>query len=98
MRYNVHPPHAFRHRIAKSIGVLVAAALIADTGAAHCGPGTKRSPRSQSPMARFHVKRRSPWSTWNLRTSTSARWFQPLDRDPNRARYWTMSWLSPMPS
>ena len=32
MRYNVHPPHAFRNRIAKSIGVLVAAALIATLG------------------------------------------------------------------
>ena len=29
MRYNVHPPRAFRNRIAKSIGVLVAAALVA---------------------------------------------------------------------
>ena len=32
MRYNVHPPHAFRNRIAKSIGVLVAAALVATLG------------------------------------------------------------------
>ena len=32
MRYNVHPPHAFRNRIAKSIGVLVAAALVAVLG------------------------------------------------------------------
>ena len=32
MRYNVHPPHAFRNRIAKSIWVLVAAALIATLG------------------------------------------------------------------
>ena len=32
MRYNVHPPRAFRNRIAKSIGVLVAAALIATLG------------------------------------------------------------------
>ena len=32
MRYNVHSPCAFRSRIAKSIGVLVAAALIATLG------------------------------------------------------------------
>ena len=32
MRYNVHSPHAFRNRIAKSMGVLVAAALIATLG------------------------------------------------------------------
>ena len=32
MRYNVHSPCAFRNRIAKSIGVLVAAALIATLG------------------------------------------------------------------
>ena len=32
MRYNVHPPRAFRNRIAKSLGVLVAAALIATLG------------------------------------------------------------------
>ena len=32
MRYSVHPPRAFRNRIAKSIGVLVAAALIATLG------------------------------------------------------------------
>ena len=32
MRYNVHPPRAFRNRIAKSIGVLVAAALVATLG------------------------------------------------------------------
>ena len=32
MRYNVHPPRAFRNRIAKSIGVLVGAALIATLG------------------------------------------------------------------
>ena len=27
MRYNVHPPRAFRNRIARNLGVLVAAAL-----------------------------------------------------------------------
>ena len=32
MRYNVHSPCAFRNRIAKSIGVLVGAALIATLG------------------------------------------------------------------
>ena len=32
MRYTSSPPHAFRHRIAKSIGVLVAAALVATLG------------------------------------------------------------------
>ena len=32
MRYNVHPPRAFRNRIAKTLGVLVAAALIATLG------------------------------------------------------------------
>ena len=32
MRYSVHPSRAFRNRIAKSIGVLVAAALIATLG------------------------------------------------------------------
>ena len=32
MRYNVHPPRAFRNRIAKSLGVLVAAALVATLG------------------------------------------------------------------
>ena len=32
MRYSVHPFRAFRNRIAKSIGVLVAAALIATLG------------------------------------------------------------------
>ena len=32
MRYTVHPPRAFRNRVAKSIGVLVAAALIATLG------------------------------------------------------------------
>ena len=32
MRYSVHPPRAFRNRIAKSIGVLVAAALVAALG------------------------------------------------------------------
>ena len=32
MRYNVHQPRAFRNRIAKSIGVLVAAALVATLG------------------------------------------------------------------
>ena len=32
MRYSVHPPRTFRNRIAKSIGVLVAAALVAVLG------------------------------------------------------------------
>ena len=32
MRYTSSHPHAFRNRIAKSIGVLVAAALIATLG------------------------------------------------------------------
>ena len=32
MRYNVHSPCAFRNRIAKSIGVLVGAALVATLG------------------------------------------------------------------
>ena len=32
MRYSSHPPRAFRNRIAKSIGVLVAAALVATLG------------------------------------------------------------------
>ena len=32
MHYSVHPSHAFRHRIAKSIGVLVGAALVAVLG------------------------------------------------------------------
>ena len=32
MHYSSHPPRAFRNRIAKSIGVLVAAALIATLG------------------------------------------------------------------
>ena len=32
MRYSSHPPRAFRNRIAKSIGVLVAAALVAVLG------------------------------------------------------------------
>ena len=32
MRYTVHHPRAFRNRIAKSLGVLVAAALVATLG------------------------------------------------------------------
>ena len=32
MRYNVHPPRAFRNRIAKTLGVLVGAALVATLG------------------------------------------------------------------
>ena len=32
MRYNVHSPCTFRNRIAKSLGVLVGAALIATLG------------------------------------------------------------------
>ena len=32
MHYSSHPPRAFRNRIAKSIGVLVAAALVATLG------------------------------------------------------------------
>ena len=32
MRYNVHQPRAFRNRIARYLGVLVAAALIATLG------------------------------------------------------------------
>ena len=32
MRYNVHSPCAFHNRIAKSLGVLVAAALVATWG------------------------------------------------------------------
>ena len=32
MRYNVHPPRAFRNRIARYLGVLVSAALVAVLG------------------------------------------------------------------
>ena len=32
MRYNVHSPCAFHNRIAKSLGVLVGAALVATLG------------------------------------------------------------------
>ena len=32
MRYNVHQPRAFRNRIARYLGVLVAAALVATLG------------------------------------------------------------------
>ena len=32
MRYNVHSPCAFRNRIAKTLGVLVGAALVATLG------------------------------------------------------------------
>ena len=32
MRYSSHPPRAFRNRIARNLGVLVAAALIATLG------------------------------------------------------------------
>ena len=32
MRYNVHSPRAFRNRIARYLGVLVAAALVATLG------------------------------------------------------------------
>ena len=38
MRYTSSPPHAFRNRIAKSIGVLVAAALVASPAAAQPQP------------------------------------------------------------
>ena len=44
MRYNVHPPRAFHNRIAKSIGVLVGAALVATWGC-RVPPRHKRRPR-----------------------------------------------------
>ena len=48
MRYTSSHPHAFRNRIAKSIGVLVAAALIA-TGAAECRAGADHPEQTASP-------------------------------------------------
>ena len=49
MRYNVHPSRALRNRIAKSIGVLVAAALIATLGAAECRAGADHPGKKAKP-------------------------------------------------
>ena len=49
MRYTSSHPHAFRNRIAKSIGVLVAAALIATLGL----PSAAQAQRSV-PMHHVH--------------------------------------------
>ena len=68
MRYNVHPPRAFRNRIAKSIGVLVAAALVAVLGlptAAQAQNITKIEITGADSTAESLV------ATWSLRGSSA---------------------------
>ena len=62
MRYTSSPPHAFRNRIAKSIGVLVAAALVAVTGAAHCGPGTVDRPDQRASNTMMILASTANWT------------------------------------
>ena len=54
MRYNVHPPRTFRNRIAKSIGVLVAAALIATLGLPSAAQA--QTPNEAQPKRRHRVR------------------------------------------
>ena len=54
MRYSVHPPRAFRNRIAKSIGVLVAAALIATLGLPSAAQAQSHRELTQTPMDARH--------------------------------------------
>ena len=51
MRYTSSHPYAFRNKIAKSIGVLVAAALVAVLGLPTAAQAQTPSQRSQSPCA-----------------------------------------------
>ena len=51
MRYTSSHPHAFRNRIAKSIGVLVATALVATLGLPSHSPGARPRRTTTSPWA-----------------------------------------------
>ena len=65
MRYSVHPSRAFRNRIVRNLGVLVAAALIASPGAAECrtGPNHRRRPASYSPIMTLMLASTATWGT-----------------------------------
>ena len=77
MRYNVHPPHAFRNRIAKSIGVLVAAALVATLGL----PSAAQA-QSIDPTVEFSdgVGFKVTWEEFRLATAAEINWIVMLTR------------------
>ena len=75
MRYNVHSPRAFRNRIARYLGVLVAAALVATLGL----PSAAQAQTIPAPMVASTGDRamttasRSTWATLHA-TSARRRW------------------------
>ena len=72
MRYNVHSPCAFLNRIAKTLGVLVAAALIATLG-------LPSAAQAQTPAA--PTVEGTGDGTGGAGATITASWGQPLDMD-----------------
>ena len=61
MRYTSSHPHAFRNRIAKSIGVLVAAALVATLGLPGAAQAQAIDPARENHVRGWRWLRGSSW-------------------------------------
>ena len=85
MHYNVHPPRAFRNRIAKTLGVLVAAALVATLG-------LPSAAQAQTPAAPT-VTGTGDGMVGSAGTLT-AMWGQPLGQDSDQDR-WLFEYTEP---
>jgi hypothetical protein len=86
MRYNVHPPRAFRNRIAKSIGVLVAAALIATLGL----PSAVQAQTPAAPM----VTGTGDGMVGSDPATITATWGQPLGQNSDQDQ-WLLEYTEP---
>ena len=95
MRYNVHSPCTFHDRIAKTLGVLVGAALIATLGLpsaaqAQTIPNPKGVTNSDRMAPGHRVRRwlasRSTWGLDALDTWRRRRTARQLDRDVHQAK------------
>ena len=81
MRYNVHPPRAFRNRIAKTLGVLVGAALVATLGL----PSAVQAQTPAAPMVT---------GTSGAEAMVTAMWGDPLESASGQDQ-WLVEYTEP---
>ena len=88
MRYNVHPPRAFRNRVAKSIGVLVGAALVATL----LLPTAAQAQTPSAPMVSAGMT--GTGEVGSADAALTATWGQPLGTDSGQDQ-WLVEYTEP---
>ena len=84
MRYSSHQPRAFRNRIARNLGVLVAAALVAALGL----PSAVQAQTPAAPMVSAEMSETSS-------ATLTATWGQPLSNGDSDQDQWLLEYTEP---